>query len=155
MLTLGNNTKWTKWLFWLSLVMHLQVKIWEGCLFLKFSICHELIIISWSDSRTHYSETYAKINVNYLWKQISCICNSIFSLMVHVIKFGLGMSNICLASFVKVVLYFSRYSLFELCTRWIVCSLSLTLSKKPLFLPSRLYLLRFVNRERALFVADL
>ena len=66
LLTLGKNTKWTKWLFWLSLVMHLQVKIWEGCLFLKFSICHELIIISWSDSHTHYSKTYAKNNVNYL-----------------------------------------------------------------------------------------
>ena len=91
------------------------------------------MIISWSDSRTHYSETYAKNNVNYLWKKMSLICNSMFSLMVHAIDFALGMSNISLACFVKVVSYFSRYSLFQPCNIWIVCSLSLTLWKKPLF----------------------
>ena len=113
--------------------MHLLTKIWEGCLFLKFSICHEVMIISWSDSPTHYSETYAKNNFNYLWKKMSSICNSIFSLMVYAIDLALGMSNISLTCFVKVVLYFSRYSLFQPCNIWIVCSLSLTSWKKPLF----------------------
>ena len=55
-----------------------------------------------------------------------------FTLLVHTIDLGLGMSSISWACSVKVFLYFSRYPLFESCNIWIVCSLRFRWYNKPL-----------------------
>ena len=106
---LGNNTKVTISIFQITFSDASVNKTTSRVLIFRiFPFVMNQMIISLS-----YFKTSAKTNFNYISKQISSICNSVFYLMVHTINFGLGMSSIYLASFVKVVLYFSRYSLFE------------------------------------------
>ena len=88
-------------LFWLSLVMHLN-----------FSICHELDNYRMRRFRIHYSERSAK-KCYYPRKKSLFAIQYFLWWYVQSIS-GLGMASIALACFVKLALYFLRYSLFEI-----------------------------------------